>query len=129
LDNAQQNPFSTCCFRGLLFFTPTIPKRRNSMATYSYEPVMAKAMTETRTHQARRGLLTFFALVIPFSALLEWQLFTRGFIWVILLMWTPAVVSIVTRLVLGEGFGDVSFRLGRGSSKATLALPFLANNK
>lgn len=90
------------------------------MATFSYEPMMAKAMVETRTHQARRGLFLFFALVIPFSALFEWLLITRGFIWVIPLMWTPAVVSIVTRLVLHEGFGDVSFRLGRGSGKALL---------
>jgi membrane protease YdiL (CAAX protease family) len=81
---------------------------------------MAKAMVETRTTQARRGLLIFFALLIPFSALFEWLLVTRGLVWVAPLMWTPAAASIVARLALGEGFGDVSFRLGRGSGKALL---------
>src|SRR5262249_55791514 len=33
-------------------------------------------------------------------------------LWFWALMWTPAVASVVARLVLGEGFADVSFRLG-----------------
>jgi membrane protease YdiL (CAAX protease family) len=41
-------------------------------------------------------------------------------------MWTPAAASVVARLVLREGFGDVSFRLGgdRGSKAIGLALIF-----
>jgi CAAX protease family protein len=46
--------------------------------------------------------------------------------WVWALMWTPAAASVVARLVLREGFGDVSFRLGgrRGSKAIGLTLIF-----
>ena len=46
--------------------------------------------------------------------------------WVWALMWTPAAASVVARLVLRDGFGDVSFRLGggRGSKAIGLALIF-----
>src|SRR5207253_2973466 len=42
------------------------------------------------------------------------------------LMWTPAAASVVARLALHDGFGDVSFRLGgrRGSKAMGLALIF-----
>src|ERR1051325_1690095 len=41
-------------------------------------------------------------------------------------MWTPAAASVVARLALHDGLGDVSFRLGgrRGSKAIGLALIF-----
>jgi membrane protease YdiL (CAAX protease family) len=90
------------------------------MATSSFKPVMSKVVAETRTAQARRGLFIFFALLIPFTALFQWQMITRGGIWVLPLMLLPAAVSVVARLAQGEGFRDVSFRLGRRSWKALL---------
>src|SRR5438067_5591548 len=41
-------------------------------------------------------------------------------------MWTPAAASVVARLALHDGFGDVSFRLGgrRGWKAIGLALIF-----
>ena len=46
--------------------------------------------------------------------------------WVLALMWTPAAASVVARLWLNEGFGDVSFRVGgrRGWKAIGLALVF-----
>jgi membrane protease YdiL (CAAX protease family) len=46
--------------------------------------------------------------------------------WVLALMWTPAAASVVARLVLREGFGDVSFRVGgrRGWKAIGVALVF-----
>ena len=46
--------------------------------------------------------------------------------WFWALMWTPAAASVVARLVLREGFTDVSFRIGgsRGWKATMLALIF-----
>jgi membrane protease YdiL (CAAX protease family) len=46
--------------------------------------------------------------------------------WVWALMWTPAAASVVARLVLREGFADVSFRIGgsRGWKAIVQALIF-----
>lgn len=70
--------------------------------------------------QARRGLLIYFAVVVVGSGTLEWLLIRAGdsirnhLGLVLLLMWTPAIASVVARLALREGFGDVSFRFGGG---------------
>jgi hypothetical protein len=62
-----------------------------------------------------RGLAVYFAIVIVLSGSVE------AYIWmnpatvetlIIPLMWTPAVASVVARLVVREGFSDVSFRFG-----------------
>jgi membrane protease YdiL (CAAX protease family) len=76
--------------------------------------------------QARRGLAIYFAVLIPVSAIFEtliiradgnigrYPSIIRQYPWllILLLMWTPAISSIVARLSLREGFADVSFRLG-----------------
>jgi uncharacterized protein len=62
---------------------------------------------------AKKGLLIYFAVLIPLSAALEavmiWQ---KAMGLAVILMWVPALASVVARLALHEGFGDVSFRLG-----------------
>jgi membrane protease YdiL (CAAX protease family) len=72
---------------------------------------------------ARRGLAVFFALVVVLSGTIEaiWILNPEMSLLVIPLMWSPAVASVITRLVLKEGFSDVSFRFG-----GTRTLPWYA---
>src|SRR5438045_4514888 len=67
---------------------------------------------------ARRGLAVYFTALILGSVLFEWKILQTGESiekesWLILaLMYTPAMASIVARLALREGVGDVSFRFG-----------------
>jgi membrane protease YdiL (CAAX protease family) len=69
-----------------------------------------------RVQIARRGLVIYAAVLIVLSVVFETTLFVRGRpiaeqMWLVfLLMWSPAVASIVARLALREGFADVSFR-------------------
>jgi len=76
--------------------------------------------------RARRGLAIYFAVLVPLSAVFEALMIRGSSSWVWALMWTPAAASVVARLVLRDGFGDVSFRLGggRGSKAIGLALIF-----
>jgi uncharacterized protein len=67
---------------------------------------------------ARRGLAIYFALVVVISGSLEaYYIFINPELLgtpfgQLALMWSPAVASLIARLVLREGFSDVSFRLG-----------------
>ena len=76
--------------------------------------------------RARRGLIIYFAVLVPLSAVFEALMIRGSLSWVLALMWTPAAASVVARLVLREGFGDVSFRLGgrRGWKAIGAALVF-----
>jgi uncharacterized protein len=79
-----------------------------------------------REKQARRGLLVYFSLLIPLSIICDvFASTTRNDLWIApVLMWTPAVSSIIARLALREGIADVSFRLGgrRGLKALLVAL-------
>jgi len=79
-----------------------------------------------RRLQARRGLAIYFAVLVPFSAVFETLMILGNLSWFWALMWTPAAASVVARLVLHEGFADVSFRIGggRGWKAIVLALIF-----
>ena len=75
-------------------------------------PVPPSAMTADARNHARRGLMLYFALLVPLSALLEGLIIrTHNLAWAMVLMWVPALASVVARLTLREGFADVSFRL------------------
>jgi membrane protease YdiL (CAAX protease family) len=92
----------------------------------------------TTSLRARRGLALYLAVLLPPTVLIEGYLFLHpeydGL--TALLAVLPAVASITARLVLREGFGDVSFRLrgprvvagcGQALAVATLvALPTFA---
>ncbi|HZI92627.1 MAG TPA: CPBP family intramembrane glutamic endopeptidase [Patescibacteria group bacterium] len=76
-------------------------------------------MTRTRNvGEARRGLCIYLAAVMVASGVIEWRLYReggpisehRGLVF--LLMWTPALASLVARLMMREGMRDVSFRPG-----------------
>lgn len=65
--------------------------------------------------QARRGLVLYFAILIPVTALLEGIMIKAGAmigLLVLVLMFMPTLASVIARLTLHEGFSDVSFRLG-----------------
>ena len=62
--------------------------------------------------RARRGLAIYFAILVPLTAVFQALMISGSLSWFWALMWTPAVASVVARLVLREGFADVSFRLG-----------------
>jgi uncharacterized protein len=78
--------------------------------------------------RARRGLAIYFAIVVVLSAAIEGFIIVNpamdGLIAV--LMFVPAIASVVARLALGEGFSDVSFRFGgrRGLGAVGIALVF-----
>lgn len=65
---------------------------------------------------ARRGLAVYFGLVVVISGGLEAYIINPELwhnpIGVHALMWSPAAVSVIARLLLREGFSDVSFRFG-----------------
>ena len=78
-------------------------------------------------NQARRGLLLYFAVLLPLSALLDGLIIhTHNLVWALVLMWLPTLASLVARLTLRESFADVSFRLGgrRGWYSLGFALSF-----
>ena len=77
--------------------------------------------------RARQGLAIYFGMVVLLSAVFQVLLIETGtWLWVIPLMWSPAVASLVARLTLGEGFADVSFRVGgrRGWKAIAVAVVF-----
>jgi uncharacterized protein len=78
-------------------------------ASISWQPASDDAQ-----RQARRGLAVFFAIVVPLTAVFQVIIISTGDFgpWIILLKWSPAAASVAARLILREGFADVSFRLG-----------------
>ncbi|QBD74705.1 CPBP family intramembrane metalloprotease [Ktedonosporobacter rubrisoli] len=64
-----------------------------------------------RVQLARHGLVLFFSLLVPLSALSEGLIIvTRDMRWTALLMWMPGLAALLTRLILHEGMADISFR-------------------
>jgi membrane protease YdiL (CAAX protease family) len=62
---------------------------------------------------ARRGLVLYGLLVVVFDAVFVGVIVGTGDVqWIFALMWSVAVASVICRLVLREGFRDVSFRFG-----------------
>jgi uncharacterized protein len=67
---------------------------------------------------ARRGLSIYFPALILGSIFFEWKIIQTGDsidknpLLILALMYMPAVASIIARLALREGFGDVCFRFG-----------------
>src|SRR4051794_8818937 len=81
--------------------------------------------------RARRGLLVFFAVLIPLTGAVDAMILLRTpkvsrAIMILALMWVPAAASFVARLVNREGFGDLSLRVGgrRGARALYVAAVF-----
>jgi membrane protease YdiL (CAAX protease family) len=92
--------------------------------------------TDTR-RRARRGLGIYFAILLPLTILIQAVIIfldldggANGMVaWLVLisaLMFVPTIASVAARLILREGFGDVSFRFGgrRGRNVILLSLVF-----
>src|SRR5688572_1178246 len=65
--------------------------------------------------EARRGLAMYFSFVVAFEIVICTWAIARpqsAQVAIAVLMFTPAVSSIATRLIRREGFDDVSFRPG-----------------
>ena len=76
--------------------------------------------------RARRGVVLFLILVVAFDVVLTTvTVVTGNAIWILVLMWSVAVASLICRLVLREGIRDVSFRLGGRRTLAYLAAAVL----
>jgi len=73
---------------------------------------------------ARKGLLVFFAMLIPLS-IVGYSLALTSELFVIFLMWTPGIASILTRIVLREGKKDISLKLGFFQAIKTIPLTLL----
>jgi uncharacterized protein len=80
---------------------------------------------------ASRGLLVFGALAFVGTAAVQALLITSGkpveeqALLILTLMWVPGAASVITRIVLREGFGDVSFRLPCRTNLGAVALAWL----
>src|SRR4051794_31875250 len=92
---------------------------------------MSTALTSAAEHhtrdQARRGLAIYLVAVAVLTAMFDVMLInTLDPLWGTARMFGPAMASVVARLVLREGFGDVSFRFGgrRTWNSIGLALVF-----
>jgi membrane protease YdiL (CAAX protease family) len=91
-------------------------------------------MHQTPTRQketARRGLAVYFALLILGSAFFEWRILRTGQSIeklpapVFALMYVPGVASVAARLLLREGFEDVSFRFGGPEGRRAVLLAWV----
>jgi membrane protease YdiL (CAAX protease family) len=84
-------------------------------------------------HQARRGLLIYFAVLVPLSALIQAAIISadldggaNGLLaWIVLinaLMLVPTIASVIARLTLREGFADVAFGIGGRAGRNAIGL-------
>ncbi|WP_280454399.1 hypothetical protein, partial [Nocardia brasiliensis] len=66
-----------------------------------------------RRRLARRGVGLFLVALVALSApAMIFAVVARNDIGILLLMWAPGVASLLARLLLREGFGDISLRFG-----------------
>ncbi|MBV9616254.1 MAG: CPBP family intramembrane metalloprotease [Ktedonobacteraceae bacterium] len=83
-------------------------------------------LSVTQVRKARRGLTVYFSILIPLSVvwyvLDDMRILNDHYT---LLMFTPAISSILARLILREGVKDVSFQLGGRRGLAAIAFVVL----
>ncbi|QBD76372.1 CPBP family intramembrane metalloprotease [Ktedonosporobacter rubrisoli] len=76
--------------------------------------------------RARRSLLLFFLILLIISLFSEsLTIISQDIFSILFLMWTPALASLATRLILREGFADISFRLKGTETIKALGLAVL----
>ncbi|MEC0108538.1 type II CAAX endopeptidase family protein [Paenibacillus taichungensis] len=88
----------------------------------NFSTMSSTSSEEEKVQKARRGLLVFFAVLIPLS-ILSYVLIMKAPIFGLLLMWTPGLSSIFARVVLREGISDISLRFG--GKQTVKSLPFI----
>jgi len=112
--------------------------RADQRVKYHHRPVVGGSMTTTETHElqpdtadpaagdvadraqrARRALVRYLVLTFAVSWAIQADMILAGGpiedhgLESFALMWTPGWVALGLRLVTREGFGDVSFRIGK----------------
>jgi len=92
--------------------------------TLIHSPEMEQLREREKTKRARKGLLIFFAMLIPLS-IAGYALALTSELFVIFLMWTPGIASILTRIVLKEGKKDISLKLGFTQGIKTIPIALL----
>ncbi|MFC3746583.1 type II CAAX prenyl endopeptidase Rce1 family protein [Paenibacillus sp. GCM10012306] len=91
---------------------------------FTNPPATGAIGEQERIRRARRGLLVFFAGLIPLS-ILGYVLALQSELFVLLLMWAPGLASIIARLVLREGIADISLKIGFKKLLKTLPMVLL----
>jgi len=78
--------------------------------------------------KARRGLLLYFIALCAGSIPIEWMIIRDGMAVgpILTLMWVPALASLIARVTLREGVGDVSFRLSFSRARWALLAAWLS---
>lgn len=84
---------------------------------------MSTIEKEETVQSARRGLLVFFLILIPLTAISYILTLTVSPEYVLLLMWAPGTSSLLTRILLREGFADISLRFG--GRRTLKKIPFI----
>ncbi|GGG78256.1 hypothetical protein GCM10010918_38930 [Paenibacillus radicis (ex Gao et al. 2016)] len=90
--------------------------------TGSFTPIPREGNDE-QIRRARKGLLYFFAMLIPLSILSYMLVSKQTPMSVLLLMWSPALASIFARIIMREGSADISLRFG--GRRFFKSLPFI----
>ena len=101
---------------------------RKSTTDHPTHPPSAAGVAEATApdaDDARRGVLTYLAAVIVLSGAVQAIIIaTHDLSLSPLLMWMPALASVVVRLVRNEGFADVSFSFGGRRTWVAILLVF-----
>lgn len=91
-------------------------------ARMNNKPAAGSDQEREKIRQARRGLLAYFAMLIPLSTI-GYVMALKIPIFVLFLMWAPGLASIFARLLLREGIKDISLRFGGRRTLKTI--PFI----
>lgn len=102
--------------------TPSLPPMITAVITTDTLPSI-NLSAHARTIAARRSLITFFILLIVFTALSDiFTLLTHTFWGTFFMMWSPGTSAILTRTIHHEGFADISFRWGKRTTLKAVSL-------
>ncbi|MFD6157018.1 type II CAAX prenyl endopeptidase Rce1 family protein [Nocardia sp. NPDC060256] len=75
--------------------------------------VGSSLLAPDRRNTARRGIGVFLVALVALSApAMVFAVVARNDIGILLLMWAPGLAALIARLILREGFGDISLRWG-----------------
>ena len=111
---------------GTVLTPGAVPVHGGRLSTTAWEDRMSVQspvdVTSASRLRARRGVVLFLVSVAAFDVVLTTVIVVTGNpVWILVLMWSVAVSSLICRLVLREGIRDVSFRFGGKRTLAYLA--------
>ena len=105
---------------------PAIPGADTSMNAAPHPDLPLFVTSPERKKRARTGLLVYFGTLVPLSAVCSGLAISTGnYLWVTVMMFMPAVSSIIARVGLREGMADISLRLGGRRGRKALVSGWL----